>query len=1164
MTVSPGSSPVGELLRQRRRQLGMSQGALAEAAGLPDDGTVARVERGELPASETLLRQLASALEIDWREIEALGIDQPLFSEVESPYKGLAAFRETDARLYFGRSAVSQLVVQKLAHAPLVALVGASGSGKSSLIAAGVLPTLRTTRSLAVLYLRPGSRPFDSFAVALHSSLRQYSEPGASQLELAELSRRLQEGQGYLEFERLLQDMRGEAQPLLIVDQFEEVFTQCREGRVRRQFIDLLLEIASGHGVSSDSSRILLALRGDFFAQVLADRALADALQDGLVHLPPMSRAELEEAIIRPAAAAQCHFDAGLVERIVDDAGDEPGRIPLVQYCLSLLWSVRKGNTLTMAAYEAIGGLDGAIAGQAERVFAGFGATGQRAARRLVTRLVRVAEAHEGSETRRRLPVGDAITTAMERSVLEALIGARLLTTDFDESLNAETVELAHEAVIGHWSRLKDWLVEDRQFLLWQQRLERIAKEWVNSSRDDGLVLRGKLLAESESWAEVRFDDVSVEVRELLAASVRVRDLEASARALEQASFLLTAQPAEVPRIIAALRTQREWLRGKLEEMLPTVDDDRAWRVQLALVPDDARYLGPLVNHLLLCTPEEFGVLLEGVIPYKAEIASLLWEILLSDTAARARLRAACALASFCPDDPRWPSNAARVAEGLVGENPLHLLVWLEPLSGIRVHLIPHVRTIMSVSGEAHARRESCALVLLQFAKDDAVLLSRIVAETSVEAFPLFFAHLRMHDSELVESELRVIIDGENQCTDESCRLAAGAQKAVAAVVLARLDRPDAIAHLFDERPDPEAATQFVHQSRVRGISPEYLARELLSADTQLKKYWLMLALGEFAREEIRSDLGVEVVDVLERWYAEDTAASVHSAAGWLLKSWHQDGVVNEIDSRITPWQEITSREWLTLGSPEHPLPFLRIPAGTYRMGCSATEAGAKHYETPEHEVRLSRAFGLCAREVTRREYERFVAATEHAPLPNIDDWSPTGEHPVVGLTWFEAQEYVSWLNSQWDVLSGSESRSHGALRLPTEAEWEKACRAGATTAFSFGSDRTLLGKYGWFQENSDLQTHPSRMLRPNRYGLYNMHGNCWEWCMDWYGVYSQAQQVDPTGPATSDWRVLRGGCWNLNQRYSRSACRNWHIPTNRNWYIGLRLAWEFVSGGHQ
>jgi formylglycine-generating enzyme required for sulfatase activity len=262
------------------------------------------------------------------------------------------------------------------------------------------------------------------------------------------------------------------------------------------------------------------------------------------------------------------------------------------------------------------------------------------------------------------------------------------------------------------------------------------------------------------------------------------------------------------------------------------------------------------------------------------------------------------------------------------------------------------------------------------------------------------------------------------------------------------------------------------------------------------------------------------------------------------------------VDSITTSFVDVGAREWFSLRGPGGPVRFVRIPAGTFDMGCELTEQGSKPYETPRHQVTISHDFAFCVSEVTRGAYEMFVSDTGHVPLPNIDDWSPDASDPVVGLTWYESEEYLAWLADRLGLDSAAVgSEMIARVRMPTEAEWEYACRAKTSTAFSFGSDRSLLGTYGWFQDNSGLRTHGGLTLRPNQFGLHNMHGNTWEWCSDWYGPYSQEGSIDPVGASETDWRVLRGGCWNLNERYSRSACRNWHIPTNRNWYIGLRVA---------
>jgi formylglycine-generating enzyme required for sulfatase activity/transcriptional regulator with XRE-family HTH domain len=1159
----PPDEPLGEYIRRARRRLNVSQGELAESVGLPDDGSLARIERGELAPSEFVLRRIAEELDLPWKRLAELrGAPDTLAGEQPNPYRGLAAFREGDAPLYFGRRHITDLVVSKLSFTPMAAIIGASGSGKTSLVAAGVIPALKQASNIIPIMLRPGSRPFASLAVALYPHLLKTEPTGDSRQDLHDLAQRLQQGQAYIEFERFVQDIRGQSQLLLVVDQFEELFTQCRDAATRRAFVDVLLELAEGHGRGADSPRVLLVFRADFFQHVLRDRPLADALQDNLIHLPPMSRDELRKAITRPAESVGCSFQEGLVDQMVSDAGDEPGRIPLVQYCLSLLWSVRAGRVFTSAAYDALGGLDRAIAGQAERVFLGFGAGGQRAARRLVTRLVRVGEG-VGAETRRRLPTTEVARSAAEREVLEALVGARLVCKDFDESLQAETVELAHEAVIGHWARLQEWLVVDRQFLLWQQRLERTVKEWKGSDEQDEFLLRGRLLAEGETWAELRLDDMSEELRDFLAASIRVRDLEAAARAREKLNFLLTAEPSEVPRIVMDLREHHQWVRESLLHMLDSTEERRLWRVHLALAEVDPTQVEPLSANLLSCAPEDFAAIMTGLRPHRERLVPI-WESALRqpDTGPFVSLRAASALSICMPQSSALQHASPAISEALARENPLHLLSWAEPLSQIQHLLIPHLRRLMTDSGTPTTLRDSCALLLLHFIKRDTGLLADVTTEASAETFPILLAELqtKRDGRDSIRATLEKITStsiSDQASDDERCRH--GQKRAIAGILMLLLgmDEPASILSVGTE--DPEAATQFVHQVRVRGLPAARIAEMLVEATTTWPRYWLTLAMGSYETQDLSDSLKQRVIEELTDWYLHDNSAAVHSATSWLLRSWqahtHIEPHRARTDQRGGP--EPASKEWFSLSGSAKTLNFVRIPKGTYLVGCHPEERGAKPYETPVHEVTISHDYALCISEVTRGDYEDFVDDTKHLALPNIDDWSPTRDHPVVGLTWFEAEEYAAWLNGKMGLLSfgANPGRKIGPLRLPTEAEWEIACRAGASTAFSFGSDRDLLPFYGWFQQNSNLQTHSGHSLRPNRLGLFNMHGNTWEWCSDWYGPYPTEPSIDPKGLAHSDWRVLRGGCWNLNERYSRSACRNWHIPTNRNWYIGLRLA---------
>ena len=229
---------------------------------------------------------------------------------------------------------------------------------------------------------------------------------------------------------------------------------------------------------------------------------------------------------------------------------------------------------------------------------------------------------------------------------------------------------------------------------------------------------------------------------------------------------------------------------------------------------------------------------------------------------------------------------------------------------------------------------------------------------------------------------------------------------------------------------------------------------------------------------------------------------------------------------------EAASRELInSLG-----MEFVRIEAGEFVMG--STNGGSD--EAPVHRVRLSQAFDLGKYEVTQAQWEAVMGT-------NPSDFSACGGTcPVESVSWEDVQTFIGKLNALERV---------GAYRLPTEAEWEYAARAGTQTAYSFGEDAGDLDRYGWYDENSDTRTHPVGRKRPNGWGLYDVHGNVWEWVADWYGGYSSDLVTDPHGSATGAGRVYRGGGWNSPTRYCRAPNRLYDAPGDRINSLGFRLA---------
>ena len=219
---------------------------------------------------------------------------------------------------------------------------------------------------------------------------------------------------------------------------------------------------------------------------------------------------------------------------------------------------------------------------------------------------------------------------------------------------------------------------------------------------------------------------------------------------------------------------------------------------------------------------------------------------------------------------------------------------------------------------------------------------------------------------------------------------------------------------------------------------------------------------------------------------------------------------------------------------------FVLIEPGTFEMGSPETEAGRFDDEGPVHTVTLSQPFYLGKYEVTQEQWQAVMGN-------NPSDFSGCGSNcPVENVSWEDAQEFIVRLNRNEGV---------NMYRLPTEAEWEYAARAGTQTAYHFGDDADQLGAYAWYNENSDRETHPVGQKQPNGWGLYDMLGNVWEWTAGWYGPYSAGSVTDPRGPSTGARRVARGGSWSYYARYCRAANRSRDSPGFRNISLGFRLA---------
>ncbi|MFJ3798980.1 hypothetical protein ACIPSJ_22160 [Streptomyces sp. NPDC090088] len=500
--VDPGAGPVQRLAHDLR--------VLREEAGRPTYREMARradysasalsqAAAGEQLPSRALVLAYAAALDADVADWEKrwcqtdLEVREALADrDAAPPYRGLARFETSDRELFFGRDKLVAQLLDLAGRHRFAAVLGPSGSGKSSLLRAGLIPALREIpdagRPAVIRVLTPGERPSQTHADALIP-------------------------------------LPGEGETWVIVDQFEELFTLGPDPEDRDRFLRRLLAALS----PENRLRVVVAVRADFYGHCAEHPALAEALSGADLLVGPMTSAELTQAVTGPATAAGLTVERALATRIVDEVGGRPGALPLLSHALLETWRRRRGRSLTTTAYEEAGGVRGAIAATAEELYADLSPAQARIARRVLLRLIALGD--DGPDTRRpvaraELDPGGGRAGRDLTLVVERLAAARLIT------LGDSLVELAHEALISAWPRLRGWIEEDRERLREQRMLGEAARAWEDLRHEPGTLYRGTRLARAEELfpaVPVQDDDLIPTERAFLTAALDARAAERTA-----------------------------------------------------------------------------------------------------------------------------------------------------------------------------------------------------------------------------------------------------------------------------------------------------------------------------------------------------------------------------------------------------------------------------------------------------------------------------------------------------------------------------------------------------------------------------------------------------------------------------------------------------------
>jgi formylglycine-generating enzyme required for sulfatase activity len=433
-------------------------------------------------------------------------------------------------------------------------------------------------------------------------------------------------------------------------------------------------------------------------------------------------------------------------------------------------------------------------------------------------------------------------------------------------------------------------------------------------------------------------------------------------------------------------------------------------------------------------------------------------------------------------------------------------------------------------------------------------------------------------------------------------RIAFGQKRANAAVTMLKLGEKESVLPVFNWTDDPEALSQFIFRCKPRGIPVDALLDllDLVSVDPMKypkdTRYALLLSIGEYGRSEIPASRCETLIKKLADWYANDPSSGVHGAAGWLLRHLGEMEVAEGVDQQMELYSP--DREWFTLAITVQPLKeksvsettkpkppkktfyytFIVHPKGEFTIG-SLDDQPDRSKDELRHTVILTRPFALLDREITFEELIAF--APQYAGYMKQEDAAPNDAG--FGAHWYDSVAFCRWLGQEMglaetdqcyadpetldekpyprDPQSTSFPRdwpldlSKRGFRLPTESEWEIAARSGSRTSYGFGSEVSLLDRFGWFTENGGKKVHPGREKRPSVRGMFDLHGNLFEWTHDWDGDFGDSRQTDPVGAKTGSGRVYRGGSWFGVAALCRSANRFRYSPVVRNYGLGFRLA---------
>jgi formylglycine-generating enzyme required for sulfatase activity len=667
-------------------------------------------------------------------------------------------------------------------------------------------------------------------------------------------------------------------------------------------------------------------------------------------------------------------------------------------------------------------------------------------------------------------------------------------------------------------------------------------------------------------------------------------------RATAVVGQLLTAEIGDVPDLLNDnLPPLRRWANPQLAGILKStpVHSKEHLRASLALLDDDSGQTDDLYERLLNATPEEAIVIRDRLLKNKADLIERFWAVAEhpSNPGAGQCLRAGAALAAFDPGSERWNHVRRRVAEILVSGDAASLGMWMNALRPVGDKLLDPLADIFRDPRPDRAIERSLATsILADYASKRPEVLADLVQDADEKQFPILFRKLETYrDRTLGAMKETLGSPLDSKPTDaEKERLAK--RQANAAIVLLQMRQPENVWPLLRHSADPRARSYLMHHIRLLQADPKiFIERLALEREVSVRRA-LFLILGGYTPDQLSPNDRTGLLAAASAAYENDSDAGVHGAAEWLLSKWGQTDKLQELarrwaaDQKTRQAREAEIRSDLAGGKNTNQsywyvsaqgLSMVVVPARLkFRMGSPTTEAeregGPEGDAEQLHWEEIPRSFAIAAREITVDQFLHFRPAFDYKKK-----YAPAGDCPVNALTWYDAVAYCNWLSEkegldrqQWCYEPNRDGKYAEGMRfapdylkrvgyrLPTEAEWEYCCRAGALTSRYYGETDELLDNYAWYLQNSANHLQPVGVLKPNDLGLFDMLGNALEWCQSKSAAYHDAvdleELVDVNDKTT---RVLRGGSFFTQGLTVRSADRYMYVPTVRPTNVGFRPA---------